>query len=79
MGYGAILPIAGVLLTAIFAVLRRPSLRAKGILAGVLMISFVVGWQILAVVLQLAAALFVLLYVKAFRTDVFQDAPRRSR
>jgi hypothetical protein len=43
------------------------------------MISFAVSWQIVAVVLQLAAALFVLLYLKAFGTDVFQDATPHSR
>jgi len=66
MAYGGILTVACLLLAIRYAFVGRASVRAKCIVGGIALGSFLIPWRIGVIVTQLAVSLYVLLCLKAF-------------
>ena len=69
MGYGAIAPIAAIVLALHHVVFTDASIRSKLIVAMVVATSFAVGkflpeWAIAATLMQIAASVYMLVYLK---------------
>ena len=65
MAYGAILSVACVLLTLRYAFIGSASVASRVLVGGISIASFLIAWRIPAVVMQLGASLYVLLYLQA--------------